>query len=180
MFKYLNNFVLRVANLKIILLFLVLFAIAMLLVNFTLSTGVKNLTQTFNYSPSKAYQMINDYGEIGRQNHLRILSADIILVILYTILFSASIMYTITRLFPSCFSLHKISLLPFMLAFMQLLEIAGVFILLKNFPKELFIVAKITNIITVTKYILTYICILIPVTGFIILLLRNIIAFAKR
>lgn len=180
MIKNISNFVSEITNLKTILIFLVLFIIAMVLVNSTFSTGVQNLTQTFNYTPEKAYEMMHEYGDVGRLNHLRVLYADIFLVVLYTVLFSTSIMYISAKLLPSYPSIQKISLLPFVLAAIQLLEIIGVFILLKNFPNELFHIARITNIITVTKIILTYICILITIIGFVALQGKNIIAFARR
>lgn len=170
----------KTANLKIILIVFVLFVIAMVLVNITFATGVQNLTQTFNYIPEKAYEMISGYGESGRQNHIRVLFADIILVILYTVLFSSSILYTASRLFPSKPLVHKLSLLPFVLAAIQFLEIIGVFIVLVSFPRKLIRLTELTNIITMTKVILTYVCMFIPLVGFICMSYKNIIAFVRH
>lgn len=181
MVKFLCNWIASISKLKIILLFLILFITALVLVNIIFPTGVQNITQTFNYSPQKAYSMFEEYGQIGREKHLRVLFADIILVILYTILFSTSILYTFSRILPSSLTWwHKVSLLPFVLAIIQLLEIVGVFILLQNYPKELLMIATITNYITVIKFILTAICIIVPVIGFLLLIIKNTIVFVRR
>ncbi|MCX7708542.1 MAG: hypothetical protein N2484_01705 [Clostridia bacterium] len=166
--------ILGITNLKTIIISLLLFVIALVLANVTFSTGVQNLTQTFNYTPEKAYEMLQGYGDKGRSNHLKILIVDIILVTLYTILFSTSIAYTTMRLFPANTNLQYLSLVPLVLGCLQLLEIAGVFILLACYPRELYTLARITSGITVVKFILTYICILLPVIGFLGLLGRNI------
>jgi hypothetical protein len=168
----------RISNPATILIFLILFGIVLTLVNWIFPTGVQNLTQTFNYSPQKAYQMMNEYGETGRSKHIRILGADLILVILYSILFSTTILYTLTYLFPSSIILHKLCLLPFLLAGVQFIEIVCVYILLKNYPREILELASMTNVVTIIKYILTYSCVLLSVTGFAGFLLKNLIVFS--
>ena len=179
MVKILYKTISKTANLKIILIAFILFATAMVLVNITFASGVQNLTQTFNYTPEKAYEMINGYGESRRQNNIRYCS-QIILVILYTVMFSSSILYTASRMFPSKPVVHKLSLLPFVLAVIQLLEIIGVFIVLVSFPRQLIRLTELTNIITMTKIILTYVCMLIPLVGFICMSYKNIIAFVRH
>ena len=178
--KQLSTFVSDLENPKIILIFFLLFVTAIILVNSTFSTGVKNLTQTFGYSPEKAYEMINNYGDMGRQNHIRVLFADIILVILYTVLFSTSIYFTFTRLFRPDTILLKTCLLPFALAGIQLMEVIGVFILLVSYPTQFYFIARITNALTMVKFILTYACMLIPISGFSVLFIKWILAIIRK
>lgn len=174
------NFISGIANAKIILASLILFATAMILVNSVFPSGVQNLTQTFGYTPEKAYEMLQQYGETGRLHHTRVLFADIVLVVLYSILFSTTIYFTIYRLLPAHPSLLNLSLLPYILAVIQLMEVLGIFILLKSYPTQMFLLARLTNIMTMSKFILTYFCILIPTGGFLALFVKWLIAFVRK
>jgi hypothetical protein len=178
--KYLLNFITKITSPKTIVVFLVLFIVAMVLVNFTFSSGVQNLTQTFNYTPEEAYQMIEEYGESGRAKHLGVLLMDPILVVLYTILFSCSILFTVSRLFISKTALYKLSIAPFILASIQTLEIVGLFIIIRNFPIRHILLVKITNIVTMAKIILTYFCVFLSLIGFLGLLMKKVIALIKH
>lgn len=171
--------ILKITNLKVIGIFFVLFVVAVFMVNVVFKTEINYLTQTFNYTSEEAYKIINSYGESGRILHLRILFVDIILVILYTVLFSTATVYIAKSLFPSNEFLPRLSLMPVVLSIIQMIEIVGLFIILSSYPTQLFGLVKVINIVTVIKYILTSTCILMLIIGFISLFMKRMFMIRK-
>lgn len=159
----------------VIIVSFVLFAFMLIAVNSVFKPEFTYLTQTLGYSPEKAYQMMNDYGEAGRQAHLRVLIADIVMVMLYTALFSTTIYATFSKVFNNRVALFTLCLIPFILAASQLLEVLGVFTLLTHYQNKMFLLAQMVSIVTIIKTILTYICIALPFIGLISVIVKKVI-----
>ena len=138
----------------IILLVLFLFA------NFVLIPAVypkfETLDTKFSYSPREAYSLLSSYGEQGRKAYLVVeLTLDIIYPLVSTFLFSLAILYTFQRAFPAKEGLHKLALIPFGILVADYLENACVATMLLSYPRELPILAQVSNIFTVIKFALT-------------------------
>ncbi len=69
----LNSLVQKIAAPKIVVASILTFFAVVTAVNVFFRKDFNFLTQTFNYTPQYAYQLLNDIGTIGRQNHLRVL-----------------------------------------------------------------------------------------------------------
>ena len=152
---------------KSIWLSFALFITVFVLVNFVFTSKMSYLTQTFNYSSDKAYNMLTSYGNEGRTRHLLVLISDIFMIISYTIFLTTAITATFKRFLSPKNPILYINLLPLILAMLQSLEIIGVFIMLVSYPTNVSIIAQITNIITMLKITLTYICFVLPIIGLI-------------
>lgn len=104
----------------------IMFVLILVAVNTIFKPEFKYLTQTFGYSPEKAYQMMKAYGEAGRMVHLRVLIADVAMVLLYTVFFSTTIYSTFSRIQNNTAIIFVVCLIPFVLAITQLMEVLGV------------------------------------------------------
>ena len=164
----------RFSKPSIMLFSFLLFALVLISVNVFFAPNFKYLTQSFNYTPERAYLILSEYGEAGRMTHLKVLAADIIMVILYTIFFSTAIYSTFSRILNYRAMVSVLCIIPFILALIQALEVLGVFTLLISYPNRMFRLARIVNIITMAKFTCTYICFLLPFIGVIGLIIKRI------
>lgn len=109
-----------------------------------------------SYSPEKAYQFIDSYGEEGRQYYAIIeLTLDVIYPLLSALMFSSLTIYLFRRVFPLHSFWQKLPLLGLVVMLVDYLENTGILVMLLNFPRRLDPVAQIANIFTVTKYALS-------------------------
>lgn len=152
------------------------FGVLCLLANTLMHQDYTYLTQTFNYSPDKAYDLLQDIGESGRAAHFRILFVDIAMVFLYTnFLFGANYRIWKNRT-DSCIMISVITFCPIILALVQLSEVALVMDMVINYSDRSEAVATVANLCTMVKYVLTVTCFLLPLIG----LCANIIDKIKK
>lgn len=174
----LNNLIGKLGKPIVMAVSFLLFVITAVLVNTVLKpVSIQYLTQTYNYTADIAYQMLSDYGEAGRNAHINVLAADIVMVILYSMFLPSSINKTYGKILQSRKLILILSIIPLLLALLQLTEVAGVYGMLTHYPRRMDSLAKVIGIITSVKYYLTYLCFLMPVAGFIlsrVLKLRHI------
>lgn len=176
--KGLHLFVQQIAQPKMIIASLSGLIIMMVLLNFVIKPDFNYLTQTFNYTPEYAYQLLYDIGEDGRASHLLVLAPDILLVLLYTALLlgaNYAIADKLTRCTPkNCIAVSVITFSPLILSIMQLAEIAVLAVVLLQYPKEMPALIALTNRVTMIKTILTVFFFLMPVIGLLALGVKRI------
>lgn len=143
-----NTFITRYATWRNVL-FLVL-GLVLINILLVLSMGgnpnLKPLDLQFTYSPEKAYELIGAYSEAERFNYIVVeLTLDVIYPIVYALFFSFLL-----------FLLHKdlqIAKFPFIIVILDFIENGGIVMLLLNYPKEMYGVARFTSVFTTMKWI---------------------------
>lgn len=169
----LSTLVQKLASPKIILLSLFGFIAIMLLVNIFFRQSFSYLTQTFNYSPQYAYDLLTDIGEIGRRQHLLVLLPDVAMVLLYTSFLLGSNYAIFTRLTTNCTIISILTLFPIILSIVQFSEILILAVIILQFPTVMLNVAQVANLITMSKTILTVLCFLTPLLGLCVLFIKK-------
>jgi len=131
------------------------------------------IDSTFNYTPSRAYELLTNYGEAGRTNYLHSLPNDYV----YSALMALSMITALTaltqRLFPHRKLLQKIYWIPLLAGVADYLENVGLYRMLSNYPEQLDGVAVATNLFTMTKLSLVG-------TSFLLFALFGIALLVKR
>ncbi len=163
--KKLNSLVEKLSKPRVILTYFGAFLLVLILTNVVLKPSFTYLTQTFNYSPKSAYDLLSTIGEEGRKTHLQVFITDVIMVVLYTMFLVGANYATFNKWVKKCTLISIITFLPVILASVQILEIVGLIGLITHYPSELLALAKVTNILTILKYALTTICFLLPIIG---------------
>ena len=160
---------------KSILLFLVLFLITYIVISgkpfgvaqlkeYTNGVGILDLER--GYSPEYAYEIFKLQGDVGRQFYTKILVIfDVIFPLAYMLFFSTIMTFIFSRWLPDEHVLQKLSLLPILAGIFDYFENTFILIMLHNYPKELFNIAAIANIMTILKGVVFTISILLLVVG---------------
>ncbi len=158
-----KNFIQKNANGKSILFLfgmLLLFKLVLFPNFFLKGQNVKLLDLQFAYTPQKAYQLIENYGEAIRKSYIiGELTIDLIYPIVYSSLLSFIIFYIYKR--------QRIALFPFLILITDYLENFGIVTLLYKYPQKLIIVAWITSFFSSLKWILILSSVLIIIIGLI-------------
>lgn len=150
----------------IILLALFLFA------NFVLIPAIYPKFETLDtmsaYSPEEAYNLFSNYGESGRNYYIIIeLTLDIIYPLITALLFSLSTLYTFQRAFPGKSGIHNLAVIPFGVMLADYLENFCIVLMLLNYPRELTNLARLSNIFTNIKFVLSPVELLLVIIGLI-------------
>lgn len=163
--KKLNLLIQKIAAPKIILLSLLAFLFVMVMVNVVFKQDFNFLTQTFNYTPEYACQLLSDIGAAGRNRHLLVFLPDIIMVLLYTILLIGANYAVYNKLVKNCLAISTITFSPLILSVIQLVEISILTVILLQYPQQLLSLLWFANIVTIIKTILTIVFFLMPLVG---------------
>lgn len=173
----------KLSTWKNILLFLVLFIITYVIINgkpfgvaqlkeYTNGVGILDLERS--YSPEYAYEIFKLQGDIGRQFYMKILIIfDVIFPLAYMLFFSTIMTFIFRRWLPDGHVLQKLSLLPILAGISDYVENTFILIMLHNYPKELFNIAVLANIMTILKGVIFGVSILLSIVGLIGLLFKN-------
>jgi hypothetical protein len=98
--------------------------------------------------------MVKAYGEAGRADYrLFELTGDIIYPIVYTLFFSLAITWLFQRGFPSNSPMQKYNVVPFGGWLFDLLENLGIVTMLSVFPSTPALLAWVTAIFTLIKWL---------------------------
>ncbi len=146
----------KLANGKIIFLLLFLF----LLANFVIIPAIYPKFQTLDtlpsYTPDRARELISSYGDQGRQYYAVIeVTLDLIYPFATALMFSLITLYTFKRAFPGNDSVLYLSLASYTVPVADYLENACIVTMLMIYPREMILVAKMSNFFTITKLALT-------------------------
>ena len=148
----------RWATGKNILILLALFLIVNLVLVPAFYPKFQTLDTLPSYTPHDAYQLIASYGDQGRQLYLlNELTLDLAYPIILALLFSLAILYTFRRGFPNQPWTRWLAIIPFAVMAADYLENACVVTMLVNYPRLLPTLAKVSNVFTVIKGVLSYV-----------------------
>lgn len=118
------------------------------------SGGVGPIDLQFFYTPDKVYSMVESYGDAGRANYrLFELTGDILYPIVYTLFFSLAITWLFQRGFASNSAMQKYNVVPFGGWLFDLLENLGIVTMLSIFPSTPALLAWVTAIFTLIKWL---------------------------
>lgn len=118
------------------------------------NNSVMPLDLMFFYSPAKAFAMIEKYGEAGRAIYMKIeLTADIIYPIVYTLFYGLLISWLMQRAYKSDSPMQKYNLMPVGAWFFDLLENAGIVLMLTMYPSQPAALAWLTMIVGSFKWL---------------------------
>lgn len=120
---------------------------------FAANNSVLPLDMMFFYTPAKAFEMMDKYGEAGRSLYLKIeLTADIIYPIIYTLFFGLLISWLFQRGFKTDSRMMKLNVMPVGAWFFDLLENAGIVSMLLMYPAKPAAMAWLTMIFGSLKW----------------------------
>lgn len=120
---------------------------------FAANNSVLPLDMMFFYTPAKAFEMMDKYGEAGRSLYLKIeLTADIIYPIIYTLFFGLLISWLFQRGFKTDSRMMKLNVMPVGAWFFDLLENAGIVSMLLMYPAKAAAMAWLTMIFGSLKW----------------------------
>lgn len=169
--NYRMKLVLKLSEAKILIPVFILFVVLLIMVNSFLKPDFTYLTQTLNYTPEAAYSLLSKIGAGGRQTHMQVLIADLVMVILYSA-FLAGLNYRIFSSFvKNCAVISFITFLPVVLGVIQILEIITLSVIIGLFPLQFTVLTQIANVITLVKSMLTIICFTLPIPGLIAMII---------
>jgi len=130
------------------------------------SGGVGPIDLQFFYTPDKAYSMVAAYGETGRASYrLFELTGDIIYPIVYTLFFSLFITWLFQRGFTAESKMQRLNVVPFGAWLFDLLENLGIVGMLSVYPSTPALLAWISSIFTVIKWLFAGASVLLMVIG---------------
>jgi hypothetical protein len=146
----------KLANGKTILFLLFLFLLANLVVIQAIYPKFQTLDTLPSYSPDQAYELISSYGEQGRQYYALIeITLDLVYPFVMALMFSLITLYTFKRAFPGNNWILYVSFAPYAVLLADYLENACVVTMLLLYPREIILVAQISNFFTIAKFALT-------------------------
>lgn|GEM_PF-2453595 len=160
------------------LLFFSLFAPAVALINLIEKPRGGYLTQQTAYTPQQAYDLLTNYGDAGRRQHLLVSAYDLLLITLFVMFFSSCITFLYRRITGDRFkALRALCFVPLVYGAVQLLEVIFTAIALFTFPGRNDFIFILTNRATEAKFFLTGACVVILLAGFTGLAAKNIARF---
>lgn len=152
---YMEKYFKRFAKTHFIVLFIILFLATN--IGFTLifePLEAKALDITFFYTSEKAYEIIESYGQTGREIYIQgTLLLDFIYPIIYSILLSL--------LLYKASGNHITSLLPFSILILDYFENITLLTIIYNYPARMDSLATTAGIITTLKWVIVAITILV-------------------
>ena len=120
---------------------------------FAANNHVTPLDLMFFYTPAKAFEMLDKYGEAGRAIYLKIeLTADIIYPIIYTLFYGLLISWLFQRAFKPESKMQKWNVVPVGAWFFDLLENVGAVSMLATYPSKPVFLAWLTMIFGSLKW----------------------------
>ncbi|MBI5295512.1 MAG: hypothetical protein HY869_08545 [Chloroflexi bacterium] len=135
--------------------------------------GPGPLDLRFFTPPARMFEIIGQYGEYNRIFYRNFeLTGDILYPIVYTLFFSLLISWLFQRGFAPASNMQKWNVLPFGIFVFDLLENLGIVTLLSVYPSTPVIVAVLTTLITMVKWVFA--------GGSILLILMGLVMAAKN
>jgi hypothetical protein len=133
---------------------------------FVANNHVSPLDLMFFYTPTKAFEMIDKYGQAGRALYLKIeLTADIIYPIVYTLFYGLLISWLFQRAFRPDSKMQKWNVMPVGAWFFDLLENVGIVSMLAMYPLKLALLAWFTMIVGSIKWAFAFASIALVLVG---------------
>ena len=181
--SWLYNKAKKLAQVKWIIVFLVLFIISYNLINGQL-IGVKKLTEITGgtsildlqpyYTPQQAYEILQQQGEAGRLFYRDLLIyQDFIFPLIYTFFWLSLLTFLSSKWLKSIKLLHLVTLIPIIGGVSDYTENILILKMLSAYPQKLLNVAYICNIFNIIKYMSMIITMLIIFISIIVLTIQR-------
>jgi len=138
-------------------LILSIIAAFVLLVNLPLADPTlvsMSLDGQFAYTPEQAFSAVASYGDNGRDQMIWIHLGDFFLITLYTSMFCLSISWLFQRGFKLDSRIQKLNLVPLLGGFFDVMENIWIMAMILVYPAQPTIVAWLSTISTMGKYIM--------------------------
>ena len=130
------------------------------------NNSVMPLDLMFFYTPEKAFEMIEKYGEAGRAIYLKIeLTADIIYPIIYMLFYALLISWLFQRGFKPESQMQKWNVMPMGAWLSDLLENVGTISMISMYPSKPSILAWITILFGTLKRAFAFVSIGLVLVG---------------
>ena len=130
------------------------------------SDGTGPIDLLLFYTPEKVYSMVESYGEAGRSSYRAFeLTGDIIYPIVYTLFFSLLITWLFRRGFRPSSKMQALNVVPLGGWLFDLLENLGIVTMLSVFPSTPDVLAWITAIATLIKWLFAAATIVLILVG---------------
>lgn len=146
----------------------------------SVAPGVTILDMQLNYSPADAHKTLLDLQESGRKVYVQMLLIDFVFIIAYTPFLMVSLTLLYRFFFPKNRLYRIIWVVPLASGFFDVLENCGTLVQLKAFPEALPVVARISNVFTMSKFVTAGLCEVTLGIGAIIWLLVIMVRAMKR
>lgn len=138
------------------------------------SGGPGPLDLTMGLSPADTYARLTAYTGDGRAFYLLIeLTADILFPITYGLFFSLALALIFQRAFPAGSGMQRLMLVPLVGMLVDLVENAGIVLMLLVYPQELGAVAVLVRLLTATKWLITGVSVVLVMVGIVALVLQR-------
>jgi hypothetical protein len=154
MLMYISDRIISWAKGWLILSLVVVFA---LLVNLPLADPdlvSMSLDGQFAYTPDQAFSAVASYGDAGRIQMIWIHVADFLLLALYTSMFCLFLSWLFQRGFTPDSRMQRLNLVPILGGFFDLMENIWIITLLLVYPAQSTVVAWLSTLSTMGKYIM--------------------------
>lgn len=168
-FKKLKIRIQNLATIKYIII-----STAILLFFVYLNSGrIGYLDMRFSYNPEKAYQIISDLGNLGRQSYISFLILDFGIIIFLAITQLLIIVCLLKKLAmkSKCTFLY---LSPLIRGIFDILENFSIIIILLNYPKRIFGIAMTASMMTKLKWISMIITMAVIIILTVMLIWKNV------
>ncbi len=133
---------------------------------FAANNHVTALDLMFFYTPKKAFEMLDKYGEAGRAVYLKIeLTADILYPIVYALFYGLLISWLFQRAFKPDSKMQMGNVMPVGAWFFDLLENVGIVTMLENYPSKSELLAWFTIIVGSLKWAFAFASIVLALMG---------------
>jgi hypothetical protein len=120
---------------------------------FAANNSVMPLDLMFFYTPQRAFEMMDKYGEAGRSVYWKIeLTADIIYPIIYTLFYGLLLSWLFQRAFKADSKMHKWNVMPVGAWIFDMLENVGIVSMLMMYPSQPEIMAWLTMLFGSMKW----------------------------
>jgi hypothetical protein len=160
------RFLTKLATGRLVILFVFLVIAVNAFVLPVIYPSFETLDMQSSYSPEKAYQLIDSYGQAGRQYYVLIeLTLDVIYPILSALMISSIIIFFFRRVFPLDSFWQKLPLLGPIVMIVDYLENTSIVTMLLAYPRQLDFVAQAANVFTVAKFALSYLALILILIG---------------
>jgi hypothetical protein len=137
------------------------------------SGGTGPIDLQFFYTPEKVYGMIAAYSpEVRASYSLFELTGDILYPIVYTLFFALAITWLFQRGFAPNSAMHKYNVVPFGAWLFDLFENLGIVAMLSAYPSTPALLAWLSAIFTLVKWLFAIASILLLLTG-LVMALKN-------
>jgi hypothetical protein len=124
-----------------------------------------SLDGRFAYTPEEAFSAVASYGDDGRVQMIWIHLADFILITLYISMFCLSISWLLQRGFKLDSRMQRLNLVPVLGGFFDVMENIWIITIILVYPAQPTVVAWLSTISTMGKYIMGIPIVLLLVIG---------------